>query len=63
MGWGIGDRIFGGTGTVWAWRDQGHLAWGYRFRVVEINEYCYLVEERPLRDCKRIHHGFSSHAG
>jgi hypothetical protein len=63
VAWALGDTIFGGRGTVWLNQAAGAGGWGYRYKVGEFDEYCGVVERKPLRRCFHIRHGFSSHAG
>jgi hypothetical protein len=53
VAWGIGDSIFFGSGTIWLTHEGSTTYWNDRYRITEYNEYCNVVEHRPVRSCER----------
>lgn len=60
FGVALGDTAYVGQGIIWLVQctkaGSGGWCWGSVFTARVINEYCYFVEERPLKACtRRVH--------
>ena len=52
MSWIEGDIGFVGRGMIWVTYQHHVESWNYSYRVVRVNEYCAIVEERD--NCTKV---------
>jgi hypothetical protein len=50
-GWVTGDLDFYGPVTIWLSRRGFDVSWNYAYRITRLDEYCALVEHKPVRSC------------